>query len=40
MGKSIITMWKFRDVQIHWGGMGNHIAPNTVVIVFAIEKDT
>jgi hypothetical protein len=40
MGKSIITMWKFRGFQIHWGGMGNHIAPNMVVNVFAIEKDT
>ncbi len=40
MGKSVIAVWKFRGVQVHWGGMGNHIAPNMVVNVSAIQKDT
>jgi hypothetical protein len=40
MGKSVIPEWKFRGVQEHWGQMGHHIAPNFVVNVSAIEKDT
>jgi hypothetical protein len=40
MGKSVIPEWKFRGVQVHWGQMGNDIAPNMVVNVSAIEKDT
>jgi hypothetical protein len=40
MGKSVIAVWKFRGVQVNWGGMGNRIAPNMVVNVSAIEKDT
>jgi hypothetical protein len=40
MGKSVSPVWKLRGVQVHWGRMGNHIAPNMVVNVSAIEKDT